>query len=375
MTEIHHARLLLAIMRQDWDSAQALVSDGTPDPAVFLELCRQTTIPSHLHTLLSQADRWSLVGKQVADELTTIRNKVRQDNMILLARAEQSIDLLLEAGIVPVGLKGLDTLHRFYPSFDGRLLDDVDLLIRREELQPALAALRSAGWRLPSEAELVYYIRASHHLPLDSPGPIPVAFELHWNLAQGIRYTIDVPQLFARAQPLDVAGREILRLEDHDLVAHLLIHHFSHYFSRGLKWLVDMQMIIEQPGFDWNTVAIRIREWHGVAAAGISLLHLHKLWPGIIPEHALRLIPVALWRRALASPLLSRHPLDLYRHTGNRKVQLLLAAIMLENPSALPAWLRHRKTRTGLSSDNPLDQGGNGSSILDESPGRDKGND
>jgi hypothetical protein len=48
---------------------------------------------------------------------------------------------------------------------------------------------------------------------------------------------------------------------------------------------------------------------------------------------------------------------------------------MLENPSALPAWLRHRKTRTGLSSDNPLDQGGNGSSILGESPGQDKGND
>ena len=67
MTETQHAQLLLAIMRQDWDNAQALVRDGSLEPALFLELCRQTTIPSYLHVLLTNADRWSLVGKEVAD--------------------------------------------------------------------------------------------------------------------------------------------------------------------------------------------------------------------------------------------------------------------------------------------------------------------
>ena len=353
--EHHQARILLAIVRRQWADAEELVALAPPDPRSFLACCRESDIHPWVHTLLTGERQTELVGPEIMTELSRLRDKVRRDNILLLARAEQALDLLLGAGVVPVALKGLDLLHRVYDSFDQRTIDDVDLLLRPEDLGTALRVLDEAGWQLPDEPRRTHYIRSSHHIPMRSPGPPTVDFELHWNLAQEVRYAIDGAELIKRALPLDVGGRKILRLTDDDLVAHLLVHHFSHYFDRRLKWLVDLQMLVAHGAVDWNAVAERIRGWGGVAASGISAVHLHKLDPRAVPAEALGRLPVAGWRRALTSPLRSTHPLELFRGTRRRAVQLYLAAVMLERPSSLPSWLMHRSSRDSHRGANPLE--------------------
>jgi hypothetical protein len=357
MSDTHISDLVLAVVCRRWEDAERLVARRRPEPASFVVQCRECDVHAWVHHLLTSEGRADLVGEKAVEALGEMRRKVRYDTMLLLGRAEQALDLLADAGVRPVALKGLDFLHRIYPAVDLRATDDVDLLIRRDDLTAALEALRGAGWELPSEEKTTHYIRSSHHLPLRSPGPVHVEFELHWNLAQSERYAIDVDALFERAVVLDVAGRKLLRLDDSDVVAHLLIHHFSHYFDRRLKWLVDLQGLDQRGAIDWGTVATRVRDWGGTAAAGVSLTHLHKLSPELIPREALRALPVAAWRRALVRPLRSPHPLELFKGTRSRKVQLYLAAVMLENPSRLPGWLRHRARRDRRPSDNPLDEG------------------
>lgn len=355
MSDRHQARILLALVRRQWEAAAELTRRERVDPAAFVALAVEADIHPGLHALLEREDRAGLVGDEVMARLGRLRAKVRADNMLLLARAEQSLDLLREAGVKPVLMKGLDLLHRLYDRFDERTLDDVDLLVRQSDLRRALEALQAAGWEPPPEPRRTHYVRSSHHLPLRSPGPVTVDFEVHWNLAQESRFTVDVDGIFARCVPIELAGRAASRMEDHDLVAHLLLHHFTHYFDRRLKWLVDLQRISAQPAFRWSDVVARIRSWGATAAAGFALLHLHRLSADLIPGEALRGLPVAGWRRALAAPLRSRHPLELYRGTRRRPVQLYLAALMLERPRQLPAWLLHRRRRERTRSDNPLE--------------------
>jgi hypothetical protein len=275
-----------------------------------------------------------------------------------VARAGQPLDILLAAGVVPVALKGLDLLQRVYTGLDQRTLDDVDLLVRPDQLDTAVAALEARGFRPPPEPTRTHYIRSSHHLPMDSPGPVPVGFEIHWNLAQVLRYHIDEAALHERAVPLSVEGRPILRLDDHDFVAHLLLHHFTHYFDRRLKWAVDLAAIARGPRFDWNVVIGRIRSWGATAAAGAALVHLRRMVPEWIPPRALDGLPLARWRRVLSWPLRSRHPLELFRDTRRRWVQLYLATVLLEDPSSMPRWLAHRASRDRRRGDNPLDPAG-----------------
>lgn len=356
MESHHQARILLEMVRQRWDEARELVLRHPVEPEPFVAQCIECDIHPWVDHLLNSEDRIDLVGERTAELLVQLRHKVRNDNMLLLARAEQALDLLAGEGVTPIVLKGLDLLHRLYERFDLRTIDDVDLLVREDQLGTALTALEGAGWQPPPEPQRTHYIRSSHHLPLRGPGPINVEFELHWNIAQEERYSIDGAGLIERALPLEIAGRKALRFEDHDLVAHILVHHLSHYFDRRLKWLVDLQHIVEQPGFSWERVVERVRQWGAVAASAISLVHMKKLMPDLIPERVIEMLPVAAWRHALTWPLRSAHPLELFRYTSRRRTQLYLAAVMLENPAMLPAWMWHRRIRDSRPGANPLDK-------------------
>jgi hypothetical protein len=358
MNERIQARLLLAILQRRWSDAERVARETAREPSTFVGVCNECDVPSLVHSLLHEERRADLVGDESMALLAKIRSRVQRDNLLLLARAEQSLDALLEAGVVPVLLKGLDLIHRIYERFDERTLDDVDLLVEQRQLPAALAALEAAGWEAPPEPARTHYIRSSHHLPLKSPGPVTVDFELHWNLAQEQRFHVDPEGIVRRAVPCDIAGRRVLRMEDHDLVAHLLLHHFTHYFDRRLKWAVDLQRIAAAPDFRWAVVAERIRSWGATAVSGMSLLHLSKTMPDCIPGEILELLPVDGWRRLATWPLRSGHPLELFRGARNRGVQLYLAAVLLEQPSQLPGWIRHRRERDLRPGGNPLDNGG-----------------
>ena len=351
-----HVRLLLAILCRRWQEAEALTA-GTPvDPTAFLELCRETDVGVWVHARLEESGRSALIGAEAMARLDAVRSRIRNDNLLLLARNEQALRLLVDAGVKPVALKGLDVLHRLGVGFDERTMDDVDLLVREDQLTACIAALEGGGWEAPAEPKRTHYIRTSHHLPLVSPGPVVVGFEIHWNLVQENRYSVDVEGMLARARPLDVGGIEILRLDDHDAVAHLLLHHFTHYFDRRLKWMIDLDLLTRQPGFSWAKVVERVREWGATAAVGMSVMHLRKIFPERIPAEVAEQLPVAGWRRALTLPLRSGHPLDLFRNTRRRWVQLYLATVLLERPSMVPGWMLHRATRDRQTGSNPLDR-------------------
>lgn len=343
MSDRREARLLLAVLGARWEEAERIARGGV-HPTTFADLCRQTDVAPTVHAVLERASRLPLAGDAAA-ELARVRAKTRVDNLLLLARLEQALDLLLARGIRPVALKGVDVLHRLYATFDERSLDDVDLLVLPAERDAAIAALEEAGWTGPRKPERTHWFRSSFELPLTSPGPVGVAFEIHWSLGQELRYRIDAPALVARALPLDVAGRSILRLDEHDAVAHLLLHHVQHYFDRRLKWVLELGRRAATPGFSWETVASRLAAWGGRGAAGLALAHVRKLFPAMLPPEAFRRLPADAWRVAATLPLRSTHPLEFFRGTRRRGVQLAIAAAALESPWALPRYLRHRAVR------------------------------
>lgn len=347
MSGAHEARVLLAILRERLEDAEALLAARPVDAPRFLGLCRRCDVHPWIHAVLERRGASSLVGPEARDGLERLRGKVRADNLLLMARVEQALDALLGAGIVPVALKGLDTLHRFYMAFDERTLDDADLLVAESDFRRAVSVLERAGWAVPPEPERTRWLRSSFQMPLRSPGPVGVLLEIHWSIGQDRRYRVDSRSLFRRAQPLQVAGRKILRLDDHDAAAHLLVHHLQHYFDRRLKWTVDLRSLARGPSFEWPAVAERLREWDATVAGGFALLHVRKLLPEAAPDAALQALPVGVLRRGLSLPLRSRHPLDFFRGTRSRGVQNLVAALCFERPLGLAGYLWHRAVREG----------------------------
>ena len=346
---------MLAIVRSDWTTVDRL-TDAERVPADFADTSLRCDVHPQLHAKMETEGRLEQLG-DAAEPLTAMRAKVRADNLLLIARAEQAAAALEAAEIPALALKGLDLIHRVY-RFDERPLDDIDLLVPFDRLRDAMAALESIGFRTPAEPARTHYIRSSHHLPLDAPGPLPVGFELHWDLAQQGRFSVDPDGLLERAHPLSLGQQTMLRCDDHDFVAHLLLHHLSHYFDTRLKWLIDLQRITTSPEFNWERALDRIRAWGATVACSASLIHLHKLDPVCVPATLLEALPLPWSRRPFLAPFRSNHPLELLRGTRRRKMQLYLAAVLLENWAQLPGWMLHRSRRDSEISDNPLDDGG-----------------
>ncbi len=353
--ELHAARVLLAIVRERLDDARTLVRQDGLDDDTFVAQCRASDVHPWIHARLGAPDAAGIASPAVERALGALRDRVRRDNLLLVARAELALAVLSRAGVRPVVLKGTDFLHRLYRSLDERTVDDVDLLIRPAELEASLRSLVAAGFRLPEEPRALHYVRTSHHVPLGGPGPIGVDFELHWNLAQSGRFRIDATALVDRALPIAIGSERGLRLAPTDAVAHLVLHHFTHYFDRRLKWIVDLAHIERAEPIDWPAVVATLRAWGATQPAAAALVHMHKLVPDLVPQAVLRALPLAPWRSALARPLRSAHPLELWRGTRRRDVQLWLAAVLHERPADLPGWLLHRRRRESRPSGHPLD--------------------
>jgi len=336
------ARLLLAVLRERWDEVDEIGRRDGPDPARFLYTAQGCDVLPQVHAALDGVGRLSFLGEGPAGRLSEARKKCRMDNLLLLARVERALDVLLAADVVPVLLKGAAVLHQFSIGFDSRTLDDVDLLVSHADFERSVEALRAAGWTDSAELEPARWLGESFEKTLLSPGPVPVMFDLHTHIAQRPRYRAEIGAILARAVPLSVAGREALRLESHDQAAHLLLHHIQHYFDRRLKWALDFARIVGETDFRWDGLGDRLREWGGTSAGSMSLRHIQKLLPEAVPAEGLRAVPTALWRRMLAVPLRSSHPLDLFRGTRRRPAQLYLGAILVESPTELPVALVRR---------------------------------
>jgi len=83
-------------------------------------------------------------------------------------------------------LKGAALATTIYPNPALRPLSDIDLLIPRQHLEPAVQALKSLGYREPYPEMAPELNRAIHyHTHLRGGPQQSVAVELHWNLVAG----------------------------------------------------------------------------------------------------------------------------------------------------------------------------------------------
>ena len=291
-----------------------------------------------MHGRLESAGRLDLIPENFRENLAAARHKCRMDNILLLAEAENAIDALAGAGVMPVVLKGMDIIHRYGMDFDLRRMDDMDLLVPTGQVKDSMAALAAAGWKLPHR---IYDSNwAPYHTGLESSGPIMVYLEIHWNIIQEGRYRLDPADLFARAGKLEVGGRPVLGLHIHDLAVHTLLHHVSSHFHRKLKNWIDLHLLSMEDGFRWESVVDRAREWGGLPGAAMSMRHAGRLFPNWFPEEVVKLFGPERLRSLALKPLASTHPLDMYRKTSSRLVEMLLSAAMVSKPWRLPAAMR-----------------------------------
>lgn len=155
--------------------------------------------------------------------------------------------LLRDAGIDNLVLKGLPLALKAYRSLSIKRSMDIDLLVRGAQAERAAQLLGEAGFRSVIDGKTVSGTQLRtvmrHHKEITLADENGIVVDLHWRLVSDPRLLKGVdPFGRAASAPFDKIG-EIAVLDDADEFAYLCAHGAVSDWSR-LKWLVDVNALV-----------------------------------------------------------------------------------------------------------------------------------
>ncbi|MDI9569814.1 MAG: nucleotidyltransferase family protein [Pseudomonadota bacterium] len=193
-------------------------------------------------------------------------------NMACAAAARETFRLLHREGIPFLVLKGLALAENVYPHFGMRTTSDLDVLIRREDLLRADAALGGAGYHARDSTPRRALLNPPGYLAsleFHRPGSVFSYLHLHWHLvntsvpAFGFIENIDMERIWNRSRTGLVACAEARLLGPEHLIIYLCEHglRVGHSFDR-LNLICDLYYAIKNPGapLDWDLAAAEAKE-------------------------------------------------------------------------------------------------------------------
>jgi len=190
-------------------------------------------------------------------------------------------------------LKGSAYVMADLPAAAGRLFNDIDILVPREQLGPVEAALMLAGWHPAplSDYDRRYYRRWMHEIPpLQHVMRASVIDVHHAILPDTARYHPDSATLRSRAVAVaNMPGVQVLATEDR------ILHSATHVFHdgelpHGLRDLTDLDLLLRDaaatPDF-WPRLTTRARELQLGRSLFYALRYLRYFLDTPVPDSAL----------------------------------------------------------------------------------------
>ena len=183
----------------------------------------------------------------------------------------------------PVLLKGTAYAAAGLLAGQGRAIGDLDILVPRDRLDAAEAALVAAGWEWvkPDPYDDAYYRRWMHELPPLIHRERDRMIDVHHTvLPPTHRRTPDAAALLAASEP---AGTGLRVLAPDDMIVHAAAHLFADGdLAGGLRNLWDIRCLIEEFGVDGLEARAA---HHGLASETLrAARQAHALFGAPVPE-------------------------------------------------------------------------------------------
>jgi hypothetical protein len=213
-------------------------------------------------------------------------------NLLLTEELHKILALFEEQGIEALPYKGPALALQLYGDTGFRQFDDLDLIIRRQDIAAASALLLSAGYQTPyaikTRARQAAYLESQRQqLFVSQSGN--VCLEIHWGFApKSLVPMLDAEHFWGRLAPYRLERTQTRSLAPEDLLIVLCVHGGKHLWER-LSWVCDVaELLASHPAMDWDGV---VREASALGVRRMLLLGLflaRDLLETDLPEAILR---------------------------------------------------------------------------------------
>ncbi|RCV62717.1 putative nucleotidyltransferase [Methanophagales archaeon] len=240
--------------------------------------------PLLYHNLSEMAD----VPEEVMEHLRMQYNANLARNMLVYNELSNVLNAFEHAGIEVVVLKGAALAETVYQDIGLRPFSDVDLLVRKKDLQRAKKKLVELGYILDEDVSPERY-NEDFGCDLYYAGKVNV-LEIHWDImrkTKSDRYArIKIEHIWERAVPAKIAGADTRMMSPEDMLLHFCVHLPKHRYNR-LIWLCDVLEVIEHTDIDWGYVLESAKKYRTMAYMYYGLHFTDVLLGCDIPEKVL----------------------------------------------------------------------------------------
>ena len=188
-------------------------------------------ISSLLYWNLSIISDGEYLPTEVMANLENLYYGILARNIILYDELSNILKAHKDAGIDVIVLKGAFLAEIIYKNIGLRPMADLDLLIKKEDLQRVkmeLAKLMYYSDIFPSKLSENWCTTRAEELRYKNQNK-NVFFDIHWHIHPvQSPFRIDINKLWENAKPVKIAGIETLMLAPEDLLLHLCLHLDKH---------------------------------------------------------------------------------------------------------------------------------------------------
>jgi len=240
----------LAAQRLDWTRLAGVAEFHGLTPLIFRNLqAAEVAIPSGTAKTMAEWDA------------ATVRQ-----NLYLTSELLRVHSALQQREIESVPLKGPAIASEIYGDLGLRPFSDIDLLVRREQLQQAESVVSELGYE--PEFSIPAHLRESwlgQQCELTFRRSGTIRLELHWDISHP-HFSLDtgVEEFWNRLSTVRVGDASLPNLSPADLLFTLIVHGTRHAWSR-MMWLVDVAELLQgQPAIDGEEF------WHNADSRGAA---------------------------------------------------------------------------------------------------------
>ncbi len=279
-----------------------------PQWDVALRLARASNLLGRLACEAESLMLTEMLPPQVQPHFVAARRLVAHQQQSMVRECRMLQQALADLCAPIVLLKGAAYAQRDLAAARGRLFGDVDVLVPREAMPMAEAALMKHGWSIGSidPYDQRYYRRWMHELPPMTHLHRGTVVDLHHNiLPLSARHVPDAGELLRNCEP--IPGTGLCTLAPADMVIHSALHLFHEgELKNGLRDLLDLHELTGQfaatdPQF-WTQLPRRAQTLGLVWPLHLALRYAALLLATPVPSHAVD----ELARLAGLSPLRQR---------------------------------------------------------------------
>lgn len=216
-----------------------------------------------------------LLPESVKTKYTRTAHSFTTKSMRLSAELIRVCDALAACRIPNVPFKGPTLSQNIYGKTDLRIFGDLDVLVRKDDVEGALRCLAEIGFspllRFDKD-QLQKYLRYEDDLQLTNAAG--TLLEMHWETTG--RYAekpVDYEYLEPRLVSLEFHGRTVAQFGTEDLLVYLCLHGARHCWER-LEWLASVAKLLAGDAIAEYGTVLEIAEKIGCRRIVLHSLHL-----------------------------------------------------------------------------------------------------